>query len=308
MNRLLCFVTALLLTGAAVAGDKVVQSSSHRTPSWIGGVEEGCIIVSADGTTLEMAKEKALTRVREQILYAVATRVKSSTSITIREITDNGVIQSHRELNSALSVTAADIPYLADISQSHAEDYYWMKLRTKYKNEYYTYHLKYPFSNSKLRMLVEEYEKHQQQLNDSLQVFASVDLAQYDDLAQMLQWHARLAQFKASLTDNDQRRDICATISRNYEQQLAQNLHAVVLSSDRQSTRAALYFGTKQLANAILPRVKSNCLVGLTRQAEHDYVLVTYDYQMGCYEDEPNWLDISYTVLGRKYSTRCYIK
>lgn len=308
MNRLLCFVTALLLAGVAVAGDKVVHSSSRRAPRWLGGVEEGYIIVSAEGATLESAKDKALTRVREQIIYAVATRVQSSTTITLQEITDNGTIQSHRELNSALSVSAADLPYVAEVSPSHAEGYYWAKMRQKDKIEYYVYHLKYPFSNSKLRMLVDEYEKRQQVLNDSLQTFASADISQHDDLSQMLQLHAKLAQFKASLSEKDARRDICATISRNYERTLAQNLHVTILSSDRQNTRVALCFGDKQLANAPMPRAKSNCLADITLSAERDNILISYDFNLGCYEDEPNWLEVIYTVLGRKYSSRCYIK
>lgn len=308
MNRLLCFVTALLLTGAAVAGDKVVESSSRRAPHWLGGVEEESIIVSAEGASLEVAKDKALTRVREQIVYAIATRVQSSTTITLHEVTDNGAIQSHREVNSDLSVTAADIPYLADVSPTHADDYYWVKSRRKDKSEYYTYHLKYPLSNSKLRMLVDEYETRQKQLNDSLQFFASADMSQLDDLSQMLQLHAQLNQFKASLAETDSRRDLCATIARNYERQLSQNLHATVLSSNREYTRVALCYGDKQLANAPLPRTRTNCLVGMATEVETNSVLFSYDYNMGCYEDEPNWLEIIYTVLGRKFSTKCYIK
>jgi len=308
MKRLLFFATALLLCGAAVAGDKVVQSSSRRTPNWIGGVEEGYIIVSAEGATLELAKEKAITRVREQIVYAVGTRVQSATSITLQEITDNGTIQSHRELNSTLSVTAADIPYLADVSPSHADGYYWVKVRRKDKSEYYGYHLKYPLPDSKLRMLVADYEKAQNIINDSIRSFAAVNMAQYDDLSQMLDVQARLKQFSASLSEADSRRDICATISRNYDRMLAQNLHVLILESNRQYTTVALCYGDKPLTHAILPRVKSNCLAGIELQSLRDSVRIKYDYQMGCYEDEPNWLDIIYTVSGKKITARCHIR
>ena len=127
MKRIFLLTTALLLTIAAVAVDKVIQTSSRRAPKWIGGVEEEYIIVSAEAFTLELAKDKAITRVREQIIYAVATRVQTATTITMREVTDNGIIDSRREVNSALAVTAADIPYLADVSPTHAEDYYWSR-------------------------------------------------------------------------------------------------------------------------------------------------------------------------------------
>lgn len=308
MKRIFLLATALLLTIAAVAVDKVIQTSSRRAPKWIGGVEEEYIIVSAEAFTLELAKDKAITRVREQIIYAVATRVQTATTITMREVTDNGIIDSRREVNSTLAVTAADIPYLADVSPTHAEDYYWVKTRKKDKSEYYTYHLKYPFSNSKLRLLVDDYEKRQKQINDSLQTFASADLAQYDDLTRMLQLHAQLRQFTETLPENDQRRKICATIALNYEKTLAQNLHVTVLSANRESTRVALFFGDKQLDNAIMPKAKSNCLVGLDYLAQRNSVIISYDYNMGCYDDEPNWIDITYSVLGRKYNTRTYIQ
>ena len=47
----------MCIMGAAVAGDKVIQSSSKRTPGWIGGMEEGYFIVSAQAGTLEDAQQ-----------------------------------------------------------------------------------------------------------------------------------------------------------------------------------------------------------------------------------------------------------
>jgi opacity protein-like surface antigen len=60
MKKIFLLTTALLLTIAAVAADKVIQTSSRRAPKWIGGVEEGYIIVSADAFTLELAKDKQI--------------------------------------------------------------------------------------------------------------------------------------------------------------------------------------------------------------------------------------------------------
>lgn len=308
MKRLLTFISALLLVGAAVAGEKVIQSSAKHQPKWIGGMEDGYFIVSAEASSLDAAQEKAITRVREQIISAVATRVHSATSITMHEITTNGSINSHKEMKSQLSVEAADIPYLANVSPSHAEDYYWAKIRRDDKSTYYYYHIKYPFSNSKLRMLVDDYEKQQKLINDTLQAFASVNFADFDDLDQMLLRHTMLKQFAATLRENDPRQEIIRAIRNTYEQMLARNLHVETLSSDRQSTRAALLYGTQQLNCSALPKVKSNCLTAIELRNAANAAVINYDFQTGCYEDEQNWLDIVYTVLGKKYSTRCYIK
>lgn len=308
MKRFLTFVTALLLVGAAVAADKVIQSSAKRMPGWVGGMEEGYFIVSAEGQTLDAAQQKAMTQIREQIISAIATRVHSATTITMHEITTNGSIDSKKEMNSQLSVEAADIPYLANISQSHAEDYYWAQVRRDDKSTYYMYHVKYPFSNSKLRMLVDEYEKQQKLITDSLQAFASTNFADFDDLDQMMLRHTQLKQFASTLRADDSRQEICKAIRNSYEQMLARNLHVEILASDRNTTRAALLYGTQQLYCSALPKVKSNCLTAIELKNASNAVIVNYDFSTGCYEDEQNWLDIVYSVFGKKYTTRCYIK
>lgn len=307
MKRWITLATALLLIGAAVAADKVVEKSSRHTPDWIGGMAEGYIIVSAEGITLDEAQQKAMTNVREQIVSAVATRLHAFTTITMHEVTDNGNIDFHKELDSRLSVQAADIPYLANISPSHAEAYYWQKIRRPDKSTYYVYHLKYPLSNSQLRLLVEEYESRQKMLNDSLQTFASTNFADYDNLDQMLILHAHLKQFAASLHEDDSRREICAMIRSNYEQMLRKNLRVEAISSDRSKTVAGLFYGDKQLQHTLVPKTHSNCLTAIETKLTGDAATITYDYSTGCYEDEQNWLDITYTVLGKKVTTRCFI-
>lgn len=308
MNRFFSCVMALLFIGTAVASDKVIKTSAKHMPGWIGGMEDGYFIVSAEAPTLEDAQQKAMTQIREQIVSAVATRVHSATSITMHEIALNGAIESRKEMNSHLSVEAADIPYLADISPSHAEDYYWAQVRRNDKSTYYNYHVKYPLSNSKLRMLVEEYEKQQKQITDTLQAFASTNFADYADLDRMILRYTQLKQFMVTLRESDTRRTICNAVRLSYEQMLARNLHVEILASNRQTTRAALFYGTQQLSCSAMPKVKSNCLTAIELKNDINAVLVNYDFQTGCYEDEQNWLDFVYTVMGKKYTTRCYIK
>lgn len=89
---------------------------------------------------------------------------------------------------------------------------------------------------------------------------------------------------------------------------VAQNLHAEPVSSDRQATVVALIYGTKRLTFTLRPRTKSNCLTAIQTQTLTDATRISYDYQSGCYDDEENYLDVIYTVLGKKISTRCYIK
>lgn len=271
-------------------------------------MEEGYFIATAEAPTLDEAQQKAITRVREQIIYAVATRVQSSTTITMHTVSDNGEVNEHKEMTGELSVRAADIPYLANISPSRVDDYYWQKIRRDDKSVYYAYHVKYPLPNSRLRELIADYEKRQRALNDTLQSFASTDFATYTDLNQIILQHSRLKQFAQTLPEDDPRQEMCKAIRQGYERMVTQNLHAETISSDRQATVVALVYGTRRLTFTLRPRTKSNCLTAIQTQTLPDATRISYDYQSGCYDDEENYLDVIYTVFGKKISTRCYIK
>ena len=308
MKRFLFFVTALLFLGTAVAADKVIQSSAKRAPGWIGGMGEDYFIVSAEAPTLDEAQQKAMNRVREEIIAAIATQVHSATSITIREVTENGVIDSHKDVQSEVSVKAADIPYLASISPSLASDYYWVKVRRSDKSVYYVYHVLYPLSASKLRMLVDEYDQQQKQINDSLQAFASVNMANMDDLNKMLMQYTALSRFEAGLHEDDSRHAICKTIRAGYDKMLAGNLHIETVASDRGQTTVALMYGPKRIQYTVVPKVKSNCMTAIQTKSEGDATRISYDFETGCYDDDQNWLDVTFTVNSKKITTRCYIK
>ena len=301
------FVSALLFLGTAVAADKVIQSSAKRMPAWIGGMEEDYFIVSAEASTLDAAQQKAMNRVREEIISAIATRIHSATSITLHETTDNRVIDSHKEMKSALTVEAADIPYLASISPSLASAFYWTKVRRDNKTEYYVYHVKYPLAKYELQMLVEDYEYRQKQINDTLQAFASVNMADFDDLNQMLMQYTYLKQFEAGLSPTDSRHDICNAIRQSYDKMITTNLHIETLSSNRQATLVALLYGNRRLSYTMMPKVKSNCLTAIQTKNIGNATQITYDFETGCYQDNQNWLDITYTISSKKISTRCYI-
>ena len=307
MKRTFIFTITLLFACTIMASERVLQSSAKKAPKWIGGMEEGYFIATAEAPTLDEAQDKAITRLREQIIYAVATRVQSSTTITMHTVTDNGEVKEHNEMTGELTVRAADIPYLANISPSRVEAYYWQKIRREDKSVYYTYHVKYPLPNSRLRELISDYEKKQRAINDTLQAFASTDFATYDDLNRMIEVHSRLKQFAQTLPEDDPRQAMCKSIRQGYERMIAVNLHAEAVSSDREATVVALVYGTKRLTFTLRPRTKSNCLTAIQTHALPDATRITYDYKSGCYEDEENYIDVIYTVVGKKISTRCFI-
>lgn len=271
-------------------------------------MEEEYIIVSAEAPTMGEAQQKAITFVREQIVFAIATHVRAATHITIHEVAENGTLRSHRETIHDMGIASADIPYLAEVSPSQASDFYWQKIRRSDKSTYYIYHIRYPLSHTRLRRLTEEYEKQQKLINDSLQAFGAVDFADYDDVDRMIVRHSQLKQFAAGMREDDGRRKVCDMIRNSYEQMLKRNLHIESLSSDRKQTVTALFYGGKQTYCSLIPKTKTNCLTAIETAVSPNTAVINYEYSAGCYEEEQNWLDIVYTVLGKKYSTRCYIK
>lgn len=64
MKRIFIFAVSILLSCSLMVGEKVLQSSAKHAPKWIGAMEEGYFIASAEAPTLDEAQQKALTRVR----------------------------------------------------------------------------------------------------------------------------------------------------------------------------------------------------------------------------------------------------
>lgn len=307
MKRLLLAILCMVCL-TAYGKEKILESSARHRPSWLGGVESEYIITIGEGQDLASAREQAMTRLREEIVSAIATTVHSSTKISLWEVSDNGIINSHREMTSEQSVRAADIPYLADVSASHATDYYWAKIRREDRSIVVVYHIKYPLSDETLSRLVAEYEASQQQINDALQTFASVNMADYDDLGTMLQQYSALKTFDAGLREDDPRHAICGAVRRGYEQMLWNNLHLEALVCTRDSSFVRLLYGTKPIKAHTPPKVQSNCLTEIQVRQNDEGALVTYDYNTGCYADEQNYLTVAYTIIGRKIAGKFYIQ
>ena len=65
---------------------KIVEKSKKEQPAWVGGAERNFLIVSAEATTLESAKDKSLLSLKEQVVGAIATHITSQTTQRRQEI------------------------------------------------------------------------------------------------------------------------------------------------------------------------------------------------------------------------------
>lgn len=305
--RKLAVIFMACLTGCAFAcaGEKVVDDSGKK-PKWLYAAEKEYIIVSAESANLEEAKEKAMLHVKKNILASIAENVRSTSNIDTREQGVNGKYTILENYESAIETKSALIPFLSEVSITKAEDFYWEKIK-KGKEFTYRYHLKYPFSKFDLMRMSDEFLEHERELDNKLAAFAEDDFTSYKSTEEMVQQLQNLRLFKASLMEEDGRRNTCQRVEKAYIDYL-KNIQLRLISVNKQELVFAPYFGDNKLSTRVQPKLSSNCLGDLQFVPRSNECVVTYDFQTACYADEENYLDVVLTLAGNKIKNRFIVK
>ena len=148
---------------------KAVEKSRKEQPVWVGGAERNYLIVSAEASTLELAKEKLLLSLKEQIVSSIATHITSQTTQQRQELVSGTNRDYSENTTSVITSKVSHIPFVSEISLSKAYDFYWVKLYNKKTKEYkYEYHVKYRFTDFELADLVNQFNEREKLLNDRL--------------------------------------------------------------------------------------------------------------------------------------------
>jgi hypothetical protein len=278
-------------------------------------METGYIITTAEGTTMEMARTLAMQAVKERIVSSVAEHIESEVSMMMSETTTDNDIEALTVFSKQVRSKSADIPFINDISEAHVEDYYWEKVQIK-KNEYiFRYNIKYPFSSLKIRAIILEFREHQEELKriahdraDKIQAFSRENFASCNSVEEMLEISNRLNTFITTLPNDDQESiNICRSIQQQYKKTLAA-IQIRVIEVTREYTEFELYFANKPISYYKTPKFKSNCLSEIAFVQGDLSSRVIYNYEAGCYEDDANNLEISYSILGNRIKQVVYIK
>jgi len=310
MKRLL--IVSILCTFSFVllgANEKVVDRSARRAPDWLYGMQKNYIITTAEGSTIDIARDLAMQSVKERILTAVAEHVESEARTALTETTHNGDIETLTIFSKQIASHSAYIPFLNDVSEAHAEDYYWEKIQKDKNTFYYRYNIKYPFSSVQIRHIIAEFKQHETDMDAQMQAFSETDFATFTSVEQMLNRCSDLRAFTQSLPAEDARTRTCEAIQDRYRTMLG-NLRIHVLQVSRNQADVQLCYGTKPVVCLSKPRLKSNCLTELRYVPFEDGQggRITYNYDAGCYDDEQNYLNISFSVQGKNISEKIYIK
>lgn len=306
MRKLLfiLFLGGSVLSSLACSA-KVIESSQKRAPKWLYGIETGYLIVSAESGDLETAKAKAMTSVKQQIVNAIAEKVQATSQTLTQELEANGTYSTMELYSTMVETESANIPFLSRVSIANATEYYWEKIRDKEKNEFYRYHIKYPFSRLDQEEMVDAFERQEAAINAKIEAFQQDDFSSYTSVEQMVDQATALRTFQATLLEKDVRRSTCDKILRGYKHYIEQ-LTIQAQEVTRERTIYRVYAGDRKLTCNIKPYLRSKCLEKMNFQPTEGGSVITYDYA-NCFEDEKNYIDITLTILGKKVNNRFYI-
>ncbi len=297
-----CFCAACL---SAFAAEKVVDKAGCA-PKWVGGTEQGFLIVSGEGGDLETAKDVAFMNVQKEILLSIAAEVKANTSHTLVDETRNNSSDIASLYMSKVETKGASIPFLQRVTKSNIADSYWEKLKDG-QRIYFRYHIKYPFSKFDLEYLVDAFNEQERKLDEQVQVFAADDFTAYNSIEEMAARVSELRMFRKSLMDGDRRVATCGAILDRYRTLLG-DITLRPLEVSREHVVFAPFFGEKQLTVNKKPALKSNCLTQMSYATQDGLCVAEYDFDTACYPDEQNYLEVTFTVESKKISQKFFIK
>lgn len=296
MRILLTIITSLLLS---------VGLNAARAPKWVNTLQPDYLIVSGEGATIDEAQENAMLKVKQRIMESIAQQVQASSQFKVRETELNGKYLTASEYLSTITTETVDYPFLSGVTEAQVEDTYYEKIRNG-KQTHYRYHIKYPYNSLDMMRQVDEFVEYNSSINRRLKAFREDDFSSCNSVEEMVNRLSELKGFQSSLASRDRRREECDQIRLNYIN-LLHNIRVVAENISREGMDVYLYLGEHAIGSQAAPTLRSECLTSVQALREGQYWRVKYSYA-GCYTDEPNKVDITHSVYGRKLRLTTYIQ
>lgn len=306
MQRLIYILWVLLIPFTLSAQWKVVEKSHKAKPTWVGGAERNYLIVSAEAPELELAKEKILVTLKQQIVGTAATRIIAETTIRKQQTTVGNDIDYTETASSFVKSKVAHIPFVSEVSLSKAKNFYWEKqYDKKTKTDRYEYHLKYLFTDFDAQALVSQFNERENTLNSRLTTYEN----QLEAIGSVEEIDRTLNELKAFITEfdtDDVRRAQTEQLSNNYRK-----LYSYIIIKDESvaangSATIGLYLHDRPIRSQQKPQLLANCAQKLTSESENHLYHIRYD-DAACYPDDENYLDIRFRFGNKIISQRIYI-
>ncbi len=269
---------------------KVLESSSKKKPEWVGGVAKDFVIAISSSSTLEDAQQKALAKVKEQIISSVAENIQTSSDFYRNESIKNNNTDFTENFTTSTKTRAANIPFVKGISITKVEEFYWEKVKEGEKIKYY-YHLKYPFTQAQLKKLIDEYEKADKALTVQLEGLLN-SIPTMESCETMSQTIQELGALAEGFIDVDPRKDK-ANVGIVKLKDILKNISIETVNSTLGEIRVALRVGDLTVSTSRKPKVRSNCAKITDVKSKGTEWIITYTYDE-CYDDPDNAINISF--------------
>lgn len=285
---------------------KAVEKSRKEQPVWVGGAERNYLIVSAEAPTLELAKEKLLLSIKEQIVSSIATHITSQTTQQRQELVSGTNRDYSENMTSVITSKVSHIPFVSEISLSKAYDFYWVKLYNKKTKEYkYEYHVKYRFTDFELADLVNQFNEREKLLNDRMVEYSDrlEQITSVEDIDRTLN---ELKAFLYEFDIDDPRRSQTEQLSNNYRQLYNYIRIQQEESSEDKSLRFGLYLKNNPIYSTQKPQLRANCANRLSYDIDGNSYSVKYD-DSGCYSDDENFIEVRFRFGNKIVSQKFYL-
>lgn len=294
MKKILLLALSVLgVIALTFAQDKLLEKSGKQ-PKWVNGLEKDFIIVTGTGPTAQDAQQNALSNVKAQIVSSVAENVKASSEVRKEEASFNNNVNAFLEKFATTTTTqSGKVPFLQGISISKVSEFYWEKRQRADKSVYFIYHIKYPFPETELKMLVLDYKMRDRELTRQMEDL----LEQVDKVESVEQIEKNIAELN-SLKDYfmDGRVDQCNLGITRYKSLLS-SIELVELESNLGELKYYLRLNGRAISTAKKPTTKSECARITSVINNSDNVVIKYNYE-NCYEDPENNILVKYMFGG----------
>lgn len=296
MKKLIFLCCALFLgMQLSAAQEKVLERSAKKAPDWIGVARPGQLIVSAADKTLDAARKRCFSDVRQMIVDAVSVNICSEENSLERTSRTDGQENIFREYESRVRAVAGKLPFITDLSPSDGEVYWEHRMNRRTREMFYVCHMKYPFPDSRRDQLIAEFLRQDRE-----------QYAKYLALKRQLDEFDRIEQIDRALVElnplinyffDSRRHDEVVALRKNY---LKCYSSIRIVPYENAPGRHLFYFTIdgRRVVTSARPVIKSETAENIVlKPVEDGMYCVTYDYGQ-CMDDERNTVSLIYRFGG----------
>jgi len=271
--------------------EKVVDKSG-KTPRWINSTQKDFIIESGKAASIEEARSRALSNVKESIVKSIAEKITSTSEDKTMQERQGNSYKISGNYQSVIRSKTADLPFIKGISLNKVSDYYWEKIKDKKSGSIvYYYYLKYPFTDFELQSIILDYEMSQKKITEGLND-ATEGIDELSTIEQILEKMQIIRGIVPQLDESDK-----AIASMNIVK-LEGVLKSITIEEVANQKGIIKYFlslGDRHFKTSLKPRINSNCAANFRIVQTADTLLLHYDAS-DCFEVVSNTISIEYLV------------